>query len=416
MADHMKTAKKITDMPDDELYFVDKTPSTCEISCVICMEIVGDTDRTVLKCGHVFHAGCMFTNVVSANNTCPLCRAKVGEKPEARPDLTNPMMRIFIQNEFNKISMNNILRSMFEFSVTKIEEDCVRRWADIEQNHRIEMSEDLIDILITFGMRLGGNVRRWINDGDERLVLSEESFEEPFNVPVSAYIDNDLPVMTTDGAEEVKDDDDTAPLSDENSLTPLQREFLEDYDGIPPLEERIPDLINENGEIQNDTPPSAGGWSDAPAWADSSDPAPGWEPLDGTTFEILPLTRQENIINQPYGQEETTNIEPLFADVEALDTALETNIINDLSEDLEYDTAAFSADWLTGEQCERLQPRLLANEWLADLYNLDSETIEGLMWPVGASATHPLFTREEAEEIMGAIVQYHANSRIEEID
>ena len=45
--------KPLKDIPDEDLYFVDKEPAK---ECAICMELIGEKDRTVLKCGHEFHA------------------------------------------------------------------------------------------------------------------------------------------------------------------------------------------------------------------------------------------------------------------------------------------------------------------------------------------------------------------------
>ena len=44
-------------------FFIDKTPYD---ECPICFEIVKETDRTVLKCGHVFHSSCFMENVLQS--------------------------------------------------------------------------------------------------------------------------------------------------------------------------------------------------------------------------------------------------------------------------------------------------------------------------------------------------------------
>ena len=74
-----KTCEKSFEFGREDGFFIDKNPME---ECVICMEYIKDSDKAVLKCGHQFHASCMFSNVVRENNTCPLCRAEVSEKPE----------------------------------------------------------------------------------------------------------------------------------------------------------------------------------------------------------------------------------------------------------------------------------------------------------------------------------------------
>ena len=214
MAGIYKIQKKpLKDIPDEELYFVDKEPAK---ECAICMEIIGEKDRTVLKCGHEFHASCMIENVVSSNNTCPLCRENVGKKPEARPKFTSSLMRIFIQNEFNSIKLAPVLRGLME----RVGEE--KDWKNISLEDRALMSDDLVDVLATFGIRLGKQVYRWIEEGEQRMEVPDEMDHEPYSIPLSSYSDIGL-----GGAEEEKDneedsDDETDP--DMPELEDIQEE------------------------------------------------------------------------------------------------------------------------------------------------------------------------------------------------
>ena len=48
--------------------------------CAVCMELINDTDKIILKCGHKFHATCMFSSIMTNNYKCPLCRTIIIEK------------------------------------------------------------------------------------------------------------------------------------------------------------------------------------------------------------------------------------------------------------------------------------------------------------------------------------------------
>ena len=360
MATHMKTVKKLSDMSDAELFFVDKTPGNQD--CVICLDSVGDTDRVILKCGHVFHASCMFKSVVAANNSCPLCRVKVGEKPEGRPDFTRALMRIFIQNEFNHINMTRILKSMFNFSAIKCNNN-INIWEDLEQQDRVNMSDDLIELLVAFGLRLGTQVECWIDEGADRVFIPEEMDADPFHIPVTAY---------DDGGDALQED-------------------LEENDGMPGLEEISYEDDELDTWVDDDNSPMQS------TWVDGEHPPmqPGWSPLEyGPAINIAEL----------FSDFEPVNLVPLFEE--------EADASRD---DYEYEVMNFMNDWFTTSRVVDLSPRILSNEWLSNFDNLEAASIEEIMWPLGGSATHPLFNREEAEAILGAVMRYHASSQLDEI-
>ena len=47
--------------------------------CAICFEDIKTVNMTVTRCGHVFHASCMFEAIVK-NENCPLCRTQLINK------------------------------------------------------------------------------------------------------------------------------------------------------------------------------------------------------------------------------------------------------------------------------------------------------------------------------------------------
>jgi hypothetical protein len=287
------------------------------------MDLIGETDRTVLKCEHEFHASCMITNVVSANNTCPLCREEVGKKPEARPKFTRSLMRIFVQNEFNSIVLSRVLGGIFDSNANLMNNN-VNMWRDVPTDLRVEMSQELIELMVTFGIRLGRQVNLWIEEGDERMEVPDEMEDEPFSVPLSAYSD-----QGQDGADEEKDYEEDDIYEDDDT----------DPD-MPPLEEPL-----EEGE------------------------------------ELEPI-----------------NLLPLFEE-------------EDKDDDYEYNNISdFLDDWVEENDAQVWSARLLASEWLSDFSNFADASIEDLMWPAGGSGIRPLFSRTEAEKIMGYIIRYHANT------
>jgi hypothetical protein len=317
--DLKKQKKKLSDFSESELYFVDKEPAK---ECAICMDLIGEKDRTVLKCGHEFHASCMITNVVSANNTCPFCREEVGKKPEARPKFTRSLMRLFVQNEFNSIVMSRVLEGIFNSSAMLMNND-VNVWNNISSDQRIEMSQELIELLVTFGIRLGRQVNTWIEEGDGRMEVPDEMEDEPFSIPVSAYSDRGM-----DGVDEEKDYDND-DIYEDDDMDP----------DMPPLEEPL-----EEGE------------------------------------ELEPI-----------------NLRPLFEEEE------------DKDDYYDYTVDDFLEYWVEENDRQVWSARLLESEWLSDFNNFADATIEDLMWPAGGSGTRPLFSRTEAERIMGYIIRYHAS-------
>ena len=186
MAIKMKTVvKKVSDYSESEVFFVDKKPMK---ECAICMEFIKDTDKTILKCGHEFHASCMFTNLVASNNTCPLCRDEISEKPEGRPDMTQGLMREFMQNEFNEIELSCYMEELFSLYGKKTENGL--HWKDLSLEERAFISEPIISLMLSFGRRLGKQVHRWIEEGNERMVIPDEFQEDHFRIPLSAYQDD----------------------------------------------------------------------------------------------------------------------------------------------------------------------------------------------------------------------------------
>ena len=55
--------------------------------CAICLEVVGDKNRAVTECGHIFHVSCICR--ASANqSSCPMCRTSLFENPQSNNQST----------------------------------------------------------------------------------------------------------------------------------------------------------------------------------------------------------------------------------------------------------------------------------------------------------------------------------------
>lgn len=53
---------------------------TQQIECVICFDVIGDTNNIITECGHKFHASCLMTNITRNGFNCPCCRALMAEE------------------------------------------------------------------------------------------------------------------------------------------------------------------------------------------------------------------------------------------------------------------------------------------------------------------------------------------------
>ena len=233
--------KEIHKIINDKIFFIDKKPMK---ECVICMEHIKNTDRTILKCGHEFHATCMFSSVVKANSSCPLCRTEVSEKPEERPDLTRSLTRLFIQNELNEQNMSSVLAQMFRNSAYYRDNNNSNKWSDVSPTQRAVMSESLIDFMVDFSSKMGNRIDLWIKQGNDRMVIPEEFETQPLSVPMSAY--DDVEQDDDDGYDtyESDTDSDMPELVDETGnivnhceteevlIIPLFADLDHDIDGL----------------------------------------------------------------------------------------------------------------------------------------------------------------------------------------
>ena len=172
-------------------------------------------------------------------------------------------------------------------------------------NFRAFISEPIISLMLSFGRRLGKQVHRWIEEGNERMVIPDEFQEDHFRIPLSAYQDD------------------------------------HDYDDMPPL----------------------------------------MDPEEDDEHEMEPVNLRA-IFDDEYIEPHIDQIENAF----------------------------------TEDEYRRYYQRIFWNDWLHE--NIMDAEIEQIMWPPGftsssgwvGSGANPLFTRDEAEAIMGVIIRYNAET------
>ena len=352
----IKSCEKSFEFSEKVSLFIDKNSME---KCVICMEYIKDNDNAVLKCGHLFHASCMFSGVLKENNKCPLCRTEISEKPEKKPEMTEGLMRIFIQNEFNRINLNRAVSGLFNSHRTWFENVSEgggkigeARYEDIAIEDRAELSEDLIHILVHFGLKLGEQVTSWISEGERRLYIPDEFTEhEAMRVPIEAY------------------------------MSRYERETLQEEPPLP----HDDDASDTDSDMPSLTLPDD---DDA---RDTDSDLSSWPTLPDDYDHGQELRRRRRCLHEDFREE--------FEDEEERIAGERTrSIIESIAVNIE-DSNYF---------IERIQ----GNDWL--YYNLADATIEEIIWPIedfsSGIRSFPLFTQEQAEAIFGEILRYNANN------
>lgn len=118
----------------------------CE-SCSICLNPVRRTRNTPqLKCGHVFHTGCLEEWEDRGGETCPLCR-KTLSGAEYRVKLTIENLNTSTSNTYSLSA--DIIRSIMES--LHLEDDDLARFST-EINFDVNNLDELGEVLSEFGI------------------------------------------------------------------------------------------------------------------------------------------------------------------------------------------------------------------------------------------------------------------------
>lgn len=150
----------ICEVPDEQLFFYDTKGFP---QCVICMDIITDTNKVVLSCNHEYHASCMMENVVHSNNTCPLCREVVSKQAYQLPDL----------NEDTSISL---IKTTFHDEFEHIANDFVndRLFESFSEHDKGSVKVKMGICMTAFGFSVAKNIKKWIDQGNNRIIPEVE--------------------------------------------------------------------------------------------------------------------------------------------------------------------------------------------------------------------------------------------------
>ena len=407
-------------------FIIDKTSYE---ECPICLEFVKETDRTVLKCGHVFHSSCFMENVLQSNNTCCLCRTEVSRKADQLPDLNKETINNFIESTIvtNKQEIRKCLKDLFNDSSSTSD------WNELSKKKKGKKVNTLMTFLVEYGIGMGISISKWIEAGNDRINFDEED-DSLFNIDVQSIIDGD------NESESSSDDD-----NDPNGIIELVHEsFTEEiFESFPKsltvsgrigeFEEYMGIYIREEGKIVRNAPlytmivPPTEGRSQRKMFLFKGNKG-NWmltDEEDDLSKSICAISTRSRDVIYPndielefeYSGDDCWIPDPLIkirsndeGEAEEEEESAE-GVGYPLFYDYTYhNKEEFICDnvreFLQHYHLSHFQSRISRNDYLLDIDNFLSADIETFMWPEGGSGIRPLFTRAESETIMHAIIEY----------
>ena len=389
--------------------------------CPICFELVKETDKTILKCGHVFHSSCFMENVLQSNNTCCLCRVEVSRKADQLPDLNKETILNFIESNLvtNKSEIRKCMRDLFDGSSSTSD------WNELSKKKKTKKVNTLMHFIVEYGIGMGKSISKWIEAGNDRMNFDEEE-ETIFNIDVQSILDGDNESGSDDDADEI--------------IELVHESFTEEiFASFPKLltitghVDRFPEYmgiyIREEGKIVRN----------APLYTMVIPPT---ERRTQTKIFLFKgkkgnwmLTDEEDDICScisAISSHQRNAIYPTDPDLEfeysGEDTWIPDPLIKVRSNDEEEEECAegvgyplfydytyhnkeeFICDnvreFLQHYNLSHFQPRISTNDYLLNFDNFISADIETFMWPEGGSGIRPLFTRTESEILLHTIIEY----------
>lgn len=396
-------------------FIIDKTPYE---ECPICLDFVKETDKTILKCGHVFHSSCFMENVLQSNNTCSLCRVEVSRKADKLPNLNKETILNFIESNIvtNKPEIRKCLKELFDTV------DEPSGWDDLTKKKKTKKVKTLMAFLVEYGIGMGKSISKWIEAGNDRMNFDEED-DSLFNIDVHSILDEDT---------ESESDDDNEP----NGIIEVVHEsFTEEiFESFPksltvsgrvgPFEEYMGIYIREEGKIVRDAPlytmmvvaptennrvpckkmflfkGSKGNWMITDEERDIS------KSICGISTCLRNVTYPHDIeLEFEYAGDDCW-IPDSHIKIRSNDEGeVEEESVENIGEPLFHDYTYYSEQFICNSVQEFLQhyhlshfqSRISTNEYLLDIDNFLSADIETFMC---------LFPRAESETIMHAIIEY----------
>ena len=221
----------LANIPDEQLFFEDRKGYA---TCVICMELIKETNQTTLECGHQYHASCYSENILSGNNHCPLCREKVCREADQLPNLNETMNTVFIEQ---MLIENKGMR------ITRLFQDL---GYDINQLNRSHY-QCVIRMLLEFGFHLGSKIRVWTNQGNQRYVDNRDPEEYLLDETDISFIPDNIIHQEESPASLEEQPDEEGPATPPPST-------ISDTGGGP-VPQEAPSSTNSEPVPQEDDPP-----------------------------------------------------------------------------------------------------------------------------------------------------------------
>ena len=224
-------------------------------NCAVCQEsIMGEKDSMCLPCGHKFHVTCGL-KWLQENNSCPCCRAEVGDKPKKLPVLTSRVSLSLVSETLN--SDNSVINASQEnqaiceqpwtypgYKQYVFEDDNFIDYSDQELKEKWDAEPQATQIrlkcrfLYQHNASIMGNLMlkslsaaRQYQEGD--FDLSEVLTDEPEGDFMSITIPSTTMEMATMEMATTVEPIDIFDSSEDDE---------EDNDSMPDLEESMPDL------------------------------------------------------------------------------------------------------------------------------------------------------------------------------
>ena len=206
------------------------SPSTLPMSyqCTICLEEVGETDKVVTKCNHVFHASCLFQNNTHGN-TCPNCREVIAPRPPKIPKMNEDVAASIVQpiiNSFPAVPMTksiyNTFRDGLQVRSTSTHgpgngKILPNEYSMLPESVKLNLEADLKFAMAEIGLKTCQDIGRWIK------YYNEESLERERSLTPS-------------------------PEPNESPIPEAQRPYNSDEEETDP---EMPDLLDDNGNVMN---------------------------------------------------------------------------------------------------------------------------------------------------------------------
>ena len=78
--------------------------------CPICLDVIGETNKTITKCNHTFCASCLLTNIRESNK-CPVCRTELIKK-NSKNLFTSDVQTEILRNTIEELDIDDFIDTL----------------------------------------------------------------------------------------------------------------------------------------------------------------------------------------------------------------------------------------------------------------------------------------------------------------